>query len=527
MRRTRDWIKFAVLVGVAAVLAVGFTAIIDLPKDSLAQPVPGVSLASLPLPQKPVVPEAQPLADLGNAFTAVAEAVRSAVVFIRVEERQENAHSELRIPPGMERFFQMPEEGPRVRQGSGSGFIISNDGYIITNSHVVQSADRVDVTLFDQRQFEARVVGYDPLTDVAVIKIDADDLPAAAMGNSDEVRVGEWVLAVGNPLGQEFSFTVTAGIVSGRGRRLMGLRPQQGAEWSIHDFIQTDAAINRGNSGGPLVSIGGEVIGVNSAIASETGVYAGYGFAIPINLVRNVADQLISSGKVTRAQLGVTITDVDPEVAEYVGLDEIRGVQVQGFSDDNSPAERAGLEPGDVIVEVDGAEVQYTAQLQQLVGFKRPGETVAVTILRKGGERHTYSVRLREADTAAEQTVARVRQEDIEEAGKVEPRLGVALEPFGRDAAARYGFAPGVTGLAVVDVDRDGPARDKLNASVPERGFFEIITEVNDQRVRTRDDLSQALRGVRPGQVVELRVTRVAPDIQQSRLVYVRVASGT
>ncbi len=527
MRRTRDWIKFAVLVGAAAVLAIGFTSIIDLPKDSLAQPVPGVSLASLPLPQKPAVPEAQPLADLGNAFTAVAEAVRSGVVFIRVEERQESVRSDMRLPPGMERFFQMPDEGPRVREGSGSGFIISNDGYIITNSHVVQTADRVDVTLFDQRQFKARVVGYDPLTDVAVIKIDADELPAVAMGNSDEVRVGEWVMAVGNPLGQEFSFTVTAGIVSGRGRRLLALRPQQGAEWSIHDFIQTDAAINRGNSGGPLVNIAGEVIGVNSAIASETGVYAGYGFAIPINLVRTVADQLISSGKVTRAQLGVTIIDVDPEVAEYVGLREIRGVQVQGFSDDNSPAARAGLEPGDVIVEVDGERVEYTAQLQQLVGFKRPGETVEVTILRKGGERHTYAVRLREADTDAEQTVARAQPEDTDEAGRLEPRLGVALEPFGREAAARYGFDPRVTGLAVVGVDRDGPARNKLNVSSPERGVFEIITEVNDQRVRTSDDLSQALRGVRPGQVVELRVTAVAPDVQQSRLVYIRVASGT
>ncbi|KPJ94709.1 MAG: hypothetical protein AMS18_03220 [Gemmatimonas sp. SG8_17] len=513
-------------------MAVGFTSIIDLPKDSLtppalAQPAPGISLAGLPLPQKPVVPEAQPLADLGNAFTAVAEAVRSAVVYISVEERQDNAHSDLRIPPGMERYFQMPEESPRVRQGSGSGFVISSDGYIITNSHVVQSADRVDVTLFDQRQFEARVVGYDPLTDVAVIKVDVDDVPAVAMGNSDDVRVGEWVMAVGNPLGQEFSFTVTAGIVSGRGRRLGGLRPQQGAEWSIHDFIQTDAAINRGNSGGPLVNIAGEVIGVNSAIASETGVYAGYGFAIPINLVRNVADQLVSSGKVTRAQLGVSITDVDPEVAEYVGLTEIRGVQVQGFSDDNSPAERAGLKPGDVIVEVDGEKIRYTAQLQQLVGFKRPGETVNVTIQRKGGERLTYTVRLREADTAAEQTVAQVQPEDIEEAGKLEPRLGVALEPFGRDAAARYGFDSGVTGLAVVDVDRDGPARNKLNASSPERGLFEIITEVNDQRVRTRDELSQALRGVRPGQVVPVRVTRVASDGQQSRLVYIRMASGS
>jgi serine protease Do len=521
MRRTRDWIKFAGLVVLAAVLAVGFMSIIETPEDSMAQSAAPTSLASLPLAQRPVVPAAQPLADLGNAFTAVSEAVRSGVVYIEVESWTDPYHSDSRIPEGMERFFQ---QQPRRRQGSGSGFIISSDGYIITNNHVVEGADRIDVVLFDQREFEAELVGNDPLTDVAVVKIVGDDLPAVAMGNSDGVNVGEWVLAIGNPLGREYSFTVTAGIVSGRGRRLDNLRPSgEGANWSIHDFIQTDAAINRGNSGGPLVNIRGEVIGVNSAIASETGFYAGYGFAIPINLARNVADQLISYGRVTRAQLGVSIQDVDPELAEYVGLDRIRGVVIQSFSD-NSPAEDAGLEPGDVIIELDGREVLYTAQLQQIVGFKRPGESVEVTVLRKQGERHTYEIKLREANTETQQTVAQALPDEDERMGTAEPRLGISVEPFTRELVARYDLDQNAVGLAVTDVDRDGPARGKLNASSPRDGLFEIVTHVNEQRVRSQDDLRDALDGIRPGEVVPVRSLIVQPAGQTSRLVYIRTA---
>jgi serine protease Do len=444
-------------------------------------------------------------------------------VYIEVVALQD-PHAGQRIPEGMERFFQFPDQ-PQERRGSGSGFIISGDGYIITNNHVVEDATRVDVTLFDQRQFEAEVVGHDPLTDVAVIKIDADDLPAVAMGNSDGVRVGEWVLAIGNPLGREYSFTVTAGIVSGRGRRLNNLRPQteSGGDWSIHDFIQTDAAINRGNSGGPLVNIRGEVIGVNSAIASETGFYAGYGFAIPMNLARNVADQLISTGKVTRAQLGVSIQDVTPEVAEYVGLDEIRGVLVQGFSE-NSPAEEAGLRPRDVIVALDGQRVLYTAQLQQLVGFKRPGEAVDVKVLRRGGESATFRVRLREANTEPEVVASSVTREDVAEEGSFEPRLGIAVEPFGRDAAVRYGLNRSATGLAVTEVDGSGPARDKLAASRPSEGIIEIITHVNDTPVTSRDDLARAMRSVRPGEVIPLQVTRVLGNQVASRYVFIKTA---
>jgi serine protease Do len=524
MRRTRDWIKLIGLVGLATVLTVGFTSIIEFPERSMAQPPAPVSLASLPLAQRPVVPQAQPLEDLGNAFTAVSESVRSAVVYIQVEARRD-PHEGQRIPEGMERFFQFPQE-PQVRQGSGSGFIISTDGYIVTNNHVVEDADRVDVILFDQRRFKAEVIGNDPLTDVAVIKIDGDDLPAVAMGNSDNVRVGEWVLAVGNPLGPGYTFTVTAGIVSGRGRRLESLRPQgESGNWSIHDFIQTDAAINRGNSGGPLVNIRGEVIGVNAAIASETGFYAGYGFAIPMNLARNVADQLISNGRVTRAQLGVQISDVTPEAAEFVGLEEIRGVLVRSFPDD-SPAEEAGLEDGDVIVALDGEEVRYTAQLQQLVGFKRPGESVQVTVLRRGGERHSYSVRLGEAVTDVQETVANRPPEDIEDAGVFEPRLGIGLEPFGRETATRLGLERAPSGLVVTEVDRDGPARGKLAGSAPSEGYLEIITHVNGASVRSRDDVDSALQNISAGEVIPVRVTVIRGRASTSQITYIKVGDG-
>ncbi len=524
MRRTQDWIKFAGLVGVALVLAVGFTSVVELPERSLAQSDAPAGLASLPLAQRPVVPAAEPLEDLGNAFTAVSEAVRSAVVYIEVTATRD-PHAGQTLPPGMERFFQFPDE-PQERRGSGSGFIISSEGHIVTNNHVVEGANRVDVTLFDQRQFEARVVGHDPLTDVAVIKIDAQNLPAVAMGNSDNVRVGEWVLAIGNPLGREYSFTVTAGIVSGRGRRLDNLRPLSDSTggWSIHDFIQTDAAINRGNSGGPLVNIRGEVIGVNSAIASETGFYAGYGFAIPMNLARNVADQLIASGRVTRAQLGVSITDVTPEAAEYVGLNQIRGVLVQGFSVEDGPAEAAGIRPRDVIVEVDGERILYTAQLQQLVGFKRPGETVEVRVLRRGGQSATFRVRLREANTEPEMVASAVTREDSPERGSLEPRLGIAVEPFGRETAARYGLGRGVTGLAVTEVDGNGPARDKLGASAPSQGMLEVITQVNDIPVTSRDDLTRALRDVRPGEVISVQVARVVGNQSTTRYVFIKTA---
>src|SRR5881227_2732745 len=291
--RTRDWLKFGTLVAIAFVFGLAFASTLNLPKKSGAAEtvvVPAPQPAALELS----APALRAASDWSDAFVAVAEHVKPAVVFIRSQhvERGDNQ----RLPPGFQDFFPNLRRRPQVEQGSGSGFIVSADGYILTNNHVVAGADKVTVRLYDKREFTAKVVGTDPNTDVAVIKIDARGLPGVAFGNSDSARVGEWVLAIGNPL--EFNFTVTAGIVSAKGRVLYGL---QQSHYAIQDFIQTDAAINPGNSGGPLVNIRGQVIGINAAIASQTGLYEGYGFAIPINLARTVMDQLVKTGHVERA----------------------------------------------------------------------------------------------------------------------------------------------------------------------------------------------------------------------------------
>ena len=255
---------------------------------------------------------------------------------------------------------------------SGSGFIVSNDGYILTNNHVVDGASEVRVRLLDRREFKAKVVGRDPNTDVAVIKIDATSLTAAPLGDSDASRVGEWVLAVGNPLGENLTFTVTQGIISAKGRAL-GLPGQ--SQQTIQDFIQTDAAINPGNSGGPLVNMRGEVIGINSAIESPTGYNAGYGFAVPINLARAVMDQIVKTGHVERVALGIQVRDASADDAAYVGLKDNRRRAGAATSPTRTrPAKKAGMQPGDVIVSVDGKQVDYVAQLQELIAFRKPGD---------------------------------------------------------------------------------------------------------------------------------------------------------
>src|SRR3989454_1007924 len=426
--RTRDWLKFGTLVAIAFVFGLAFASTLNLPKQSGA-----AETLAVPSPQAAPqysAPALKAAGDFQDAFVAVAEHVKPSVVFIRSQhvERGDNQ----RLPPGFQDFFPNLRRRPQVEQGSGSGFIVSSDGYILTNNHVVAGADKVTVRLYDKREFTAKVVGTDPNTDVAVIKIDARGLPGVGFGNSDSARVGEWVLAIGNPLGEAFTFTVTAGIVSAKGRLLAGL---QQTRYAIQDFIQTDAAINPGNSGGPLVNIRGQVIGINSAIASETGFYAGYGFAIPMNLARTVMDQLVKTGRVERAVMGISIHDARQEDADAVGLKQITGVVVDSYTSDDSPARKAGIQPGDVIVAVDGQPVDNTPQLQQRVAFKKPGETVEVTVLRQGGEKRTVTVRLARAPGEADSEVASVSSKSKNDASSKEEMLGISVEPLTQDDA--------------------------------------------------------------------------------------------
>src|SRR5690348_12265757 len=468
--RTRDWLKFGTLVAIAFVFGLAFASTLNLPKkggatETFAAPVIPATADPAPAPLQLSAPALKAATDFEDAFVSVAEHVKPAVVFIRAQhvERGDNQ----RLPPGFQDFFPNLRRRPQVEQGSGSGFIVSPDGFILTNNHVVAGADKVTVRLYDKREFTAKVVGTDPNTDVAVIKIDARSLPSVGFGNSDSTRVGEWVLAIGNPLGEAFTFTVTAGIVSAKGRLLSGL---QQTRYSIQDFIQTDAAINPGNSGGPLVNIRGQVIGINSAIASETGLFSGYGFAIPINLARTVMDQLVANGRVSRAALGVLVKDADAEDAEYVGLPAVRGVVVSDWSGDDSPAKAAGLQRGDVIVTIDGQPVNYVGQLQQVVGFKPVGTVVKVEVARQGGVRRTYDVRLISGDVRERARIARADADTDgdgkDAAGNPAPRnlLGVTVTPLTPSLSERLELRNEVTGVVVTDVDQAGPAAERIFA---------------------------------------------------------------
>ena len=499
--RTRDWLKFGALVALAFVFGLAFASTLGVPKQGGAPEfVPAAQAAGTQFQ----IPAAKPASDIGNAFVAVAEHVKPAVVFVK-SQHVERGESQ-RLPPGFEDVFPQMRRRPQVEQGSGSGFIVSPDGYILTNNHVVAGADRVTVKLYDKREFTAKVVGTDPNTDVAVIRIDARNLPTVGFGNSDSTRVGEWALAVGNPLGEAFAFTVTAGIISAKGRLLIGLpRPSYG----IQDFIQTDAAINPGNSGGPLVNIQGQVIGINSAIASETGYYAGYGFAIPINLARTVMEQLVKTGHVERAVMGIRINDAGQEDAEAVGLKQIRGVLVESFSPGPSPAKDAGLQPGDVIVALDGQPIDNTPQLQQKVGFKKPGETVDVTVLRQGGEKKTFAVRLARAPSDSDTEVASTNGGRPKgDASAKEETLGISVEPLSQDdrqdTRLSAVFAQAGGGLVVTAAAPDGPAYGRLFSA--DDGGPDIIVSVNGTPTRTRAALREALRKVKSGDIVTLQV---------------------
>src|SRR5213593_2160989 len=422
--KTRDWLKFGTLVALAFALGLAFASAFRLPTRGEAAVRSVLQDTSRPLPQ------AKAAVDLGEEFANVAEHVKPAVVFIKSERRERMSNR--RLPPGFEDFFQVPRR-PQIERGSGSGFIVSQDGYILTNNHVVQGADRVTVRLFDNREFTAKTIGTDPNTDIAVIKIQTTGLPTVRLGDADSTKIGNWVLAIGNPLGEAFTFTVTAGIVSAKGRLLQGLNQSR---YAIQDFIQTDAAINPGNSGGPLVNVRGEVIGINAAIASPTGYYDGYGFAIPINLARTVMTQLIATGHVERSVIGVSVLPVRQEDAEDVRLPDIKGAVVQGFTTDDAPAKGAGLQEGDIIIAIDGQSIESVAQLQQRVGFKKPGETVQVSVVRSGGVRKTIPVRLVAAPSAEPEEISDSDEgANRRDSAPMEEPLGISVQPLSQENA--------------------------------------------------------------------------------------------
>ncbi len=445
-----------------------------------------------------------------QAFIEVAKDVTPAVVSVTVISTPQSSSPDI---PFFHNFqFHLPQ--PQPEKGTGSGVIVTTDGYIITNNHVVEGAVKngIKVRLYDKRVLTARLIGTDPNTDVAVIKIEASNLPVAALGNSDSVQVGEWVLAIGNPL--NLTSTVTAGIVSAQGRNI----DLSNDKWGISDFIQTDAVINPGNSGGALVDITGRVVGINTAIATRTGFYQGYGFAIPINLVRKTAEDIIEFGHVRRPMLGVQLkASIDGTDARALGLPKPEGVWVQGFTS-GSPAEKAGLKAGDVILSVDGVDVNAPNEIQTLIAEHSPGDVVKLKIFRDGKilYKSVTLAEVSESELSSNDQVAPPdngqTQEDI---GQVSvAKLGITVQTLDQETKKAADIDEGVI---VADVSPTGPAADRSLL------VGDIITEVNHQRVGSPKDLMNLLSNKKQGDAVMLRVLTKQDTSYISRFVAVEI----
>ncbi|MBI4410237.1 MAG: Do family serine endopeptidase [Gemmatimonadetes bacterium] len=448
------------------------------------------------LGEVPAVLDTATAARLSGAFRGAADRALPAVVYVQVISQPEpEQRSGGRVPrifpffdiPGAEEFFE-----PRPRAGTGSGFIFDERGYIMTNRHVVEGANQVLVRLVDGREFDAKVVGADPNTDVAVIRIEPREgqrLALAQLGNSDELQVGDWVLALGNPLGLDF--TVTAGIVSAKGRSIGILQRERPDAPTLEAFIQTDAAINPGNSGGPLVDLLGRVVGLNTAIESPTGYFSGAGFAIPINLATRVARDLIEFGVVRRPRLGVTIADVTAADAEVYGLSEIAGAEITSVQP-GTPADRAGLRLGDVMLAVDGKEIRRASELQTTLARHKPGERVRLTVWRDK-KRTELTVELAQFETPAAREPERAARPAAEQL------LGFRAANLTPALAARLRIEQ-TGGVVITDVPPLSPA---AQAGVQ---HGQIVLRLNGNRVDDVGDLERLARNLRPGTVVSLLV---------------------
>ncbi|MFC2186231.1 Do family serine endopeptidase [Fulvivirgaceae bacterium LMO-SS25] len=418
-------------------------------------------------------------------FTAPAEAVMKSVVHIRSTSMQQMTSRQLGPSQDPFEFFFGPRNRggqnsqPTPRVGSGSGVIINDQGYIVTNNHVIDNASDIEVTLSDNRSYKARLIGTDPNTDIAVIQIQEKGLPSIRFEDSDNIKVGEWVLAVGNPL--SLNSTVTAGIVSAKARNINILQ----RDYAIESFIQTDAAINPGNSGGALVNLSGNLIGINTAIASPTGTYAGYGFAVPSNIVSKVVEDLIEFGVVQRGFLGVQINNITSDLAREYELDVVAGAYIASVIE-GSAGELAGLNDGDVIVGIDGRTINSSAELLEYVGRKRPGDKVSLQI-RRDGKELSKDVILKNEDGSTE-LLARI------EPGSVKSVLGAEMVAIDAELANKLGIAGGVKVLKL------NPGLITQQVEMKE-GF--IITKVDGKAVKTPEDVERLLSSKSGGILLE------------------------
>ena len=451
-----------------------------------------------------------------GGFSAIAKAVTPAVVTINISSRRSRQQEIPFMFDPFRDFFdrQSPDDegsprrrAPRQPQGQGrlvpsgvgSGVIVSPDGYILTNNHVVDEADKVEVELNDNRKFTAKVIGSDAPSDVAVIKINATGLPTVVIGDSDRVEIGDLVLAVGNPLG--IGQTVTMGIISAKGRQSPGRD-----EGSFEDFLQTDAAINQGNSGGALVNLRGELIGIPSQILSRTGGNIGIGFAIPTKMARNVMDQLVHGGKVRRGKLGIRIRDLDPDMAKQFGYNGVNGALVDDV-DKGDPADQAGVKPGDIITEFQGQRVTDSTQLRNSASQTTPGTTVRFKVWRSGAERE-LTAKLVERDDVGNDAGKRPKNEPA--VSSLGVLSGVSVENITPEWAQKLKLAPSTRGVVVADVDPDSNA-----AAAGLRPNF-VIESVAKQPVANVNEFNAAMQKADKKEVL-LRVRR--PDGRSSFLV--------
>ena len=427
-----------------------------------------------------------------KAFSSVVKKAGPAVVHVAVEKPGKvmgQFPSELFSDPFFERFFGPQFKHPRMpnkekknfrQQAAGSGFIIASDGYILTNNHVIDEAEKITIRLADKREFAAKVVGADPQSDVAILKIEGTNLPVLPLGNSDALEVGEWVIAIGSPF--ELNQTVTVGVVSAKGRNRMGITDYE-------NFIQTDAAINPGNSGGPLLNIHGEAVGMNTAIFSRSGGYMGIGFAIPINMAKSIEQQLRKGGKVTRGWLGILIQDVNEDLAKSFG-GKAGGALVSEVTE-GSPAMKSGLIQGDIVTEIDGAPVTDVADLRNKIAMTPPNTSLTLRVLRDGKEKDIkVSVGEQPADMAS--IAKKMNSSTLGE-------LGLTLQDLTDEVAGQFGYKKD-QGVLIADVEEDSPAaRVGLQAG-------QLIEEVNRTRVHSLKELQQAMKSTTSAKQVLLRV---------------------
>jgi serine protease Do len=428
--------------------------------------------------------------ETGKAFSEIVSAVSPTVVNISTTKVVRRDTGPFFEDPFFDLFnpfhdFRMPKKWKE--QSLGSGVIVSPDGYIITNNHVVEKADEIKVTLLDKRAFKGRIVGADPKTDIAVVRIDASSLPILKWGDSERLQVGEFVLAIGNPYG--LSHTVTMGIISAVGRANVGIADYE-------DFIQTDAAINPGNSGGPLVNIKGELIGINTAIFSRTGGYQGIGFAVPSNMVRLVMDQLVQRGKIIRGWIGVTIQELTPELSEKFGLKRSSGALVSDVAKD-SPAAKAGVIRGDVILEFNGKEVKDVSSLRNMVAQSKTGSEVSMKILRSGKE---YTVKVIIAEMPRE--IAEVVPSQLPNDSEAEALTGLTVMDLTKEIARQLGLYKDEKGVVVVKVEPGSPADEA------EIKKCDIIKEIDRKKVDNIGDFNRIASNMKRDETVLLFINR-------------------